>query len=404
MNTHFIARTVCLLCLWACFNSVVPAQDQPKEPPQKQEAEKQDPIDFNKARELRRKRSRGGKLTPEEQEFLKRAEAAFRARQRRNRAGRRPGEPVGKLPEGVKPLTDMKADEKYKGEEGGLYGGRKNTPPDAHRKAALQQAKLIQPLDENGKPAADGKIVLISNGMSNTTQEFSQFMRLARSDDKKSPQVVIVDGAQGGMEALAWAKPETNSRRGRSRDPWKTLDQRLETAGVSPQQVQVVWIKQARRSPAQQGEFPEHAREMKGHMIVILNELNKRFPNLRIAYLSNRIYAGYARSALNPEPYAYETAFVNRWLIQDQIEGDSKLNYAPEKGKVTSPLLLWGPYLWANGKEGRQTDDLVWLPEDFANDGTHPSQSGRQKVAKMLLEFFRTDPTAKLWYLKNSAE
>lgn len=397
--TSFVFVVAGLLCLAA----VLPAQDQPKKQPQ-QKSQQDDKIDFNKARQLRQKRRKGEQLTPEEQQFLKRAETAYRARQRRNRAGRRSGEPVGKLPEGVKPLTDMKADETYKEEDGGLYGRGKNTPPEAHLKAALQQAKLIQPLDENGKPAADGKIVLISNGMSNTTQEFSQFMRLARSDDSRSPDVVLVDGAQGGMEALAWAKPETNSRRGRSRDPWKTLDQRLQEAGVSPRQVQAVWIKQARRSPAQQGEFPEHAREMKRHMIAILNELKKRFPNLRIAYLSNRIYAGYARSALNPEPYAYETAFVDRWLIQDQIEGDETLNYDPDKGQVTSPLLLWGPYLWANGKEGRAIDDLVWLPDDFANDGTHPSQSGRRKVAELLLKFFQTDPTARLWYLKDASD
>lgn len=397
MDANCIARIVCLLCLWACRISSAIAQEPPKtESQQKSQAE--ETMDFNKARELRLKRRSGGTLTPEEHEFLKQAEAAFRNRQPANRT-RLQGDVASRLPEGTKPLTDMTAEQKYKGEDGGLYGGGKNTPPEAHLKAALEQAKLIQPLDANGKPADNGKIVLISNGMSNTTQEFSQFMRLASADKTKSSDVVIFDGAQGGMEALAWAKPESITR-GQGRDPWATLDQRLEATRVSPQQVQVVWIKQARRSPAQQGEFPEHAREMQGHMIAILNELKERFPNLRIAYLSNRIYAGYAVSTLNPEPYAYETAFVNRWLIQDQINGDEKLNFDPERGKVESPLLLWGPYLWANGKEGRKTDDLVWLPEDFANDGTHPGPSGRQKVAKLLLEFFQTDPTAKLWYLK----
>lgn len=395
MNKVIISPIVCLLSLWFCYISSVPAQDQPKPQPQ-QKAEPEEKIDFNKARELRLKSRNGGTLTTEEQKFLKKAEAAFRNRQPANRS-RLAGDAASRLPEGTKPLTDMTADEKYKGEDGGLYGVGKNTPPEAHLKAALEQAKLIQPLDKNGKPADDGKIVFISNGMSNTTQEFSQFMRLAGSDEKKSPNVVLVDGAQGGMEALAWAKPESISR-GQGRDPWAVLDQRLESQGVAREQVQVVWIKQARRSPAQQGEFPEHAREMQEHMIVILNELKERFPNLRIAYLSNRIYAGYAVSTLNPEPYAYETSFVNRWLIQDQIKGDEKLNFDPGKGKVTAPLLLWGPYLWANGKDGRKIDDLVWLPEDFANDGTHPGPGGRRKVAELLLKFFQTDPTAKEWY------
>ncbi|MEK7466640.1 MAG: hypothetical protein AAB074_04425 [Planctomycetota bacterium] len=33
-------------------------------------------------------------------------------------------------------------------------------------------------------------------------------------------------------------------------------------------------------------------------------------------------------------------------------------------------------------------------------DGTHPSDSGRKKVADMLLKFFTTDEGAKGWFLK----
>ena len=44
-------------------------------------------------------------------------------------------------------------------------------------------------------------------------------------------------------------------------------------------------------------------------MATILNMAKERYPNLRVAYLSSRIYAGYATTPLNPEPYAYESAF-----------------------------------------------------------------------------------------------
>ena len=44
-----------------------------------------------------------------------------------------------------------------------------------------------------------------------------------------------------------------------------------------------------------------------------------RYPNLRLAYLSSRIYAGYAQTALNPEPYAYESGFSVKWLIERQL-------------------------------------------------------------------------------------
>ena len=89
-----------------------------------------------------------------------------------------------------------------------------------------------------------------------------------------------------------------------------------------------------------------------------------------------------------------------RWLIQDQIAGKAELNYDKAKGAVKSPLLLWGPYLWADGTTPRKADGLVYTREDLSDkDGTHPADSGRQKVAELLLKFFKADVTAKGWFL-----
>jgi hypothetical protein len=296
---------------------------------------------------------------------------------------------------GLIPLTDM-GEALYKGQTGGLYGQSLNTPPETHQAAAERQSSLIEPLDPNGRPSPMGKVVLISLGMSNTTQEFSVFKRLADADRNRSPNLVIVDCAQGGQAAHEWAYPDPN------RSPWTVMDRRLEQAGVMPAQVQVVWIKQAQKNPSSLGAFPAHAESLRDDIAVILRALKARFSNLRIAYLSSRIYAGYATTALNPEPYAYESAFSVRWLIEAQVHADPNLNSDPNQGPVLSPLLLWGPYLWADGIQPRRTDGLVWLREDFANDGTHPSVSGRQKVAEMLLAFFKNDPAAKGWLLRPS--
>ena len=122
--------------------------------------------------------------------------------------------------------------------------------------------------------------------------------------------------------------------------------------------------------------------------------LKQRFPNLKIAYISSRSYAGYATTELNPEPFAYECGFAVRSLIQDQIRGNEALSYTAGK----SPLLLWGPYLWSDGGKGRQADELRFVRADYRDDGTHPSDSGRQKIAEQLEKFFTTEPTAKMWY------
>lgn len=84
------------------------------------------------------------------------------------------------------------------------------------------------------------------------------------------------------------------------------------------------------------------------------------------------------------------------------INGDASLNYNAAVGSVTAPLLLWGPYLWADGLNPRN-DGLIWEPSDFsASDGTHASDSGALKVANMLLDFFKTSELAWGWFVKSS--
>ena len=43
---------------------------------------------------------------------------------------------------------------------------------------------------------------------------------------------------------------------------------------------------------------------------------------------------------------------------------------------------------------------LHYQRDDLAGDGTHPSSAGREKVARFMLEFFKTDPLAKVWFAR----
>jgi hypothetical protein len=232
----------------------------------------------------------------------------------------------------------------------------------------------------------------MSVGMSNTTMEFSAFKRLADADPQKSPKVVLVDGAQGGMTAFRIQNADDNASGAKY---WTTVDDRLKAAGVTRAQVQVAWIKQANAGPTE--GFPAYAKTLQEQLAKIMQLLHTRFPNLKLAYLSSRIYGGYATTRLNPEPYAYESGFSVKWLIAQQLEGDPALNFDPQKGPVRAPWLAWGPYIWANGA-AKHADGLSYEPGDLGGDGTHPSLAGRDKVAKLLLHFFKTDSTAKPWF------
>jgi hypothetical protein len=342
----------------------------------------QDGIDWQKAQDLFRREKSGEKLSEADQKYLDHAKEV------RSRGGNRGGggRPANqrKATAAMTPLTDMTAEDKYEGEDGGLYGQGSNEPPEALKKSADAALAQIKPLDAEGKASDSGKVVFISISMSNATQEFSFFKGIADSDKRKSDKLTIVDCAQGGQTMAAWAPPEGKN--------WDEAMNRLQRAEVSPQQVQVAWIKLANAGPS--GSKQEHLDKLEADTIQVLHNAKKRFPNLRIAYLGSRIYAGYASSGLNPEPYAYEGAFAVRHLIQKQISGNEELATAK------SPLLLWGPYLWADGEKGRKLDDLKYTREDFGPDGTHPSNSGREKVAKQLLEFLATNPLAKGWFAR----
>lgn len=346
------------------------------------QAQDSTPIDWQKARDLFQRSRAGETLSPEDQAYLDRAKEE---RQKGSPSGQ--SRPTGnpnqrEAPERLIPLTDMSADDAYEGQDGGLYGGGANRPPEALLKAANEQLTQIQPLDAEGNPAGDGKIVFISISMSNATQEFSFFKRIADDDPAKSDRLTIVDCAQGGQAMAQWAPADAR--------PWQVAMDRLNAAEVTPQQVQVAWVKLANKSP--HGSLEDHVAVLEKDTIQVLQNAKAKFPNLRIAYLGSRIWAGNANGNLNPEPYAYESAFAVRGLIQRQMKGDTTLSLD------SSPLLLWGPYLWAEGENGRQIDDLVYVKEDFAGDGVHPSQTGREKVAQQLLEFCKTDPLAKPWF------
>ncbi|HZE57678.1 MAG TPA: PKD domain-containing protein [Chthoniobacterales bacterium] len=298
------------------------------------------------------------------------------------------------------PLPDL-GPGTYRGYLGGLYPNGSNQRPPAHDAAGRAIANQIQPLNAAGQPdATNGKIVFISVGMSNTTQEFASkgstaFKPRADLDPGKNPQLVIVDGAQGGQDATMWLDPNAAT--------WATVDQRLVAAGVTTSQVQVAWVKQALASPRNYGAFPAHAQALQADLETIVRNLKTRYPNIRIAYLSSRTRA-YTNDAstLNPEPFAYESGFSVQWTIADQINGLGNLNFDASKGTVVAPYLAWGPYLWTDGTNPR-SDGFTWLCPDVVNDFTHPSNSGVTKVADQLLALFKTDPTATPWFLKKRA-
>ena len=285
------------------------------------------------------------------------------------------------------PLNDLGGG-LYLGVPGGLYPGGANSRPASHEAAGLAIAQGIVPLDTLGQPdPVNGRVVLISIGMSNATQEFRRFVLLSDADALRRSTTRVIDCAVGGQAANVIDDPAVPY--------WDSVATRLRGRGSSPLQAQVAWIKEADAGPT--GSFAVSSESLAVHLARIVRILKVKCPNVKLAYFTSRIYAGYATTALNPEPYAYESGFAVRNVIERQLAGDPDLNYDVNAGPVESPWLAWGPYLWADGLTPR-SDGLTWACSELQSDGTHPSPTGQMKVADSLLAFFRWDATTAPWY------
>jgi lysophospholipase L1-like esterase len=289
---------------------------------------------------------------------------------------------------GLIPVNDLGAGF-YQGVQGGLYPGGENVRPAAHEAAGVGIANAIVALDTLGQPdPVNGHVVFVSIGMSNCTQEFSAFVPKSDADPVRRSDVRTIDCAVGGQTAQILAQPTSAY--------WDSVGTRLRGHGSAPAQVQIAWLKDANANPT--GTFEVTTDTLAAQFFRIVQILKAKLPNLRQVFFMSRIYAGYASTTLNPEPYAYENAFAIKRVIAQQLAGDPALNYDAANGPVVAPWLAWGPYLWADGLTPR-SDGLTWACSELnASDGTHPSATGRLKVADSLLAFVRRDVTTSPWY------
>jgi hypothetical protein len=277
--------------------------------------------------------------------------------------------------------------------QGGLYPNGSNVRPAAQDSYGVTLANAIQPLDSNGNPSPTGKYVFMAIGESTAQNEFNRFLPIANADPAKNPNMVIVNGAQGG------ATP--NLLTSTTSTYWTTvLENYLPQNSVTQYQVVAIWIEDT--DGIATGTFPTDVSNLQSEYETLMQTMLTLFPNLKMVYFSSRVYAGYSNGLTtpdNPEPYAYEVGYAVKWAIGDQLNGNANLCDGNGCSPVLAPWMSWGTYYWSNGMLGR-SDGLEWDCEDFSFDGTHPSTFfGQLKVATALLQFLKTDDTTKPWYL-----
>jgi len=296
------------------------------------------------------------------------------------------------------PLIDFAPGEKYLDLFSGFLFDDGNRPPRDHDIAGRKAGAAIQPLDAGGHPAIDGKIVFLSIGFSNTSLKWAgensgtpervlpgSFTALTlASSDVNHTHVLILNGALEGHPTKSWVNPWGNN--------YSTVrDRVLVPRGVTEAQVQAIWMQLVERQPTV--SLPSQdadAYSLLRSSGMACRALKKRYPNLKQVFISPRAYAGYSSTTLSPEPFAYETAFSVKWLVQAQVRQMTTCEInavAGDLGDSAASWIGWGPYLWAEANHPR-SDGFFSVREDFSDDGTHPSQQGIRKIGGFLLEWF----------------
>ena len=296
------------------------------------------------------------------------------------------------------PLTDL-GTRTYEGVEGGLYLSGSNIMPSSHDADGVAFAQSIQPLDANGNPDPNGKIALMSMGMSVTFDTFLKFMTDAGADPSLNKSLVFVPAAQPRLGAVDWANINSPA--------WtETFQYFLPQSGVTPQQVQAAWVESVDANP--HGAFPGDMATLQSEFETAAQLMHTEFPNLKLAFFTSREYGAYENGLPHggdKEPFAYESAFAVRGMIQDQLNGVPAMNYNAANGPVVAPWVAWGPYIWGNGLLAR-SDGLVWPCYYFESDGQHPSSKtgGSEQDANMLLNFLKTSDVTAPWFLEPGAK
>lgn len=281
------------------------------------------------------------------------------------------------------PLNKIQEFNIYKGKGAGLYEGISNVPIFSRKIAIQKQLELIKPILSSGQVDNDGKVGFVYIGDPHTEGEFKALDELMKSKNETDSSLVLVDGAQVDQDTTYWK---------RSLYPWEILGQRVKSQGLSPQQVQIIWINLSFDKYV--NEIDTDTKNQADALDTIIETALSKYTNTKVIYLSSPRYAGYSSVPGYQEPQAFEAGLAVRELLARQEKDD--LNYKDDIRLLTSePALVWGPYVWNNSVNS--ADDFAYTADKYESDGITLSIVGKQKYAIDLLNFWSNYEFSSTW-------
>lgn len=238
-------------------------------------------------------------------------------------------------------------------------------------------------LVDNGVPdvsPVDGLIGLVCVGMSNARQECDAFIARVRDEwsAEISAAVRVVNCARGGHAIERWNDPAYDGAL------WdECVESLLPQAGLRADQVRVLYHKAANQFTVGPGGTPlplypgagSDYEAFVANLSTFAERVKLKLPSVQAVYTSSRSYGGFANNPGRGEPLSYEEGqALNTWLRANR--------------DVEGVWYGWGPYLWASDCATGESNGggVCYVREDYVTDGVHPSETGVDKISRLLHE------------------
>ena len=161
------------------------------------------------------------------------------------------------------------------------------------------------------------------------------------------------------------------------------MGRRLGEGGGRADQVRVLYHKAANQFTTGAGgtalpTYPDPSSDYQAFLVnltALAARARTKLPSVQAVYTSSRSYGGFSANPGRSEPLSYEEGHaLNTWLAGHPA--------------VDGAWYGWGPYLWALDCASGVTNasDVCYVRGDYVEDGVHPSDTGRAKVARLIHE------------------
>lgn len=190
-------------------------------------------------------------------------------------------------------------------------------------------------LVDNGKPevsATEGRLAIVAISMSNGRQEFQRFIELFEGHRDVDPAIALVNCARGGHALERWLAQD---------DLWADCRLRVAAAGLTLDQVKVVWAKDANQLTDHGRTLPDPEadyHDLVENISALSERVGREFPSVQAVFHSSRIYGGYvaeARQAARGEPISYEGGLAVNEAIRRWKRGERPRRSTPSSWAST---------------------------------------------------------------------